>query len=161
MQTPNIEQMAQKIRAHFTAGTRGAPGIGKIDILRDDAPEWLAEWLRDTIHNNASTLPCDWRYRFVVDSLDHLADVGDPDDRPDLDSLYPATRDRRAWHADAAESDDDCRAAASEYGYPKGGADDLISLGMAYRLDMVYSITAEMVQAAVSDAESAALRGEE
>lgn len=51
--------------------------------LKDDSPQWLHELVFQA-HNNGQILPDDWRYRFTVDALSHIADADHGATRTDL-----------------------------------------------------------------------------
>ena len=51
---------------------------GYFYIRKDDAPEWVVEIVREA-HDNGDMFPDDYKYQFVVDALEALADSDDVD----------------------------------------------------------------------------------
>lgn len=140
-----LADKAKEVLAHFRKGKRMVHGIGMIDVLSADAPEWLPAWVGAFVHDSYSVLPCDWRYQFVVVCLNGLASEADSTESgPDLETWYPTTMDRRAWFLHAADSVGDCEVAREETG-AAGSVDDLIAAGMAWRLARTHQQVLEML----------------
>lgn len=71
-QTPTVQNLATEARRYFTTKHRAT-----FWVLADNRPDWLQDLVRFA---HADMLPDDWRYAFIVEALDALADSEDPDD---------------------------------------------------------------------------------
>jgi hypothetical protein len=108
------------------------------DILlpADDAPEWFT----DLCHRaHGSMLPDDWKYEFIQDALNAIADGAD-EDGIDLDSLYPYTADRLGWLASHLDRPGYCDEAAADAGGPPTDILAFVAWGMDRELREVYGL---------------------
>jgi hypothetical protein len=91
-----IQEKAAEFARHFETRTRDNGDT--FVCCTDDAPQELKDLVHTThaIHaTHGGMLPDDWRYQFVSDALDLLADCENPDDAdPEVD-IY--TYDLTAW----------------------------------------------------------------
>lgn len=87
------QQVAEEALAYFHTGERAN---GEEYIYTEDAPEWVAEMVREA---HGDMMPDDWRYRFVRDVLSHLSDGESAEDvqYASADNDYPYTAERTAW----------------------------------------------------------------
>jgi hypothetical protein len=120
-----------------------------------NAPQWFTDLCR-TAHSDFP--PDDWRYEFIQDALYALAE--DADAEPDLDSLYPYTKDRLNWLASSLNRSSYCDDAASDYGWPTS-TDTLIAYGMQRELEEVFTLVRQWLEErAEEEAEAEAAEGE-
>jgi hypothetical protein len=90
-----LQTLAREMSQAFENGTR--PGNGEtFRKLRDTAPEWMTTVCR-LAHDEGSLLPDDWRYAFIEQAVDALAEHEDADEA--LGRLEPDiyTSDLTAW----------------------------------------------------------------
>lgn len=77
-----LQELATKVRKEFTQDTRTATGT----FWKRDSN--AGDWIYDMCHDvHAGMFPDDYKYEFIVEALDLLADYGDPDDI--LNDLQP------------------------------------------------------------------------
>ncbi|HLJ95418.1 MAG TPA: hypothetical protein VKU02_19735 [Gemmataceae bacterium] len=93
--TPTLQTLAEQMSAAFETGTRPATGE-TFSKLKADAPQWMTTVCREA-HDDARLLPDDWRYSFIEQAVDALANHDDADDaRCSLEpDIY--TADLTAW----------------------------------------------------------------
>ena len=105
-------------------------------VIRDGAPSWVQPLCH---HAHGDMMPDDWRFEFIQDALNALADGAD-DDGIDLDALYPYTADRLAWLASRLDRAGYCDQAAEESGSAPPSVLDAVAWGMAAELREVYDL---------------------
>lgn len=85
--TNTIQTLAAEMSQAFETAVRPTSGE-KFRTLKDDAPAWMTI-VCHMAHDNANILPDDWRYQFIVQAVDALADHEDSDEarnslKPDI-----------------------------------------------------------------------------
>ena len=97
---------------------------GYFYIRKDDAPEWVREIIKET-HDNGDMLPDDYKYQFVVDALEALADSDDVDNARSImhDGVDITTSRLLHW--------------VQSHGYRKAYADDHIQEFSPETLDAI------------------------
>lgn len=83
----------------FERAKRGEDGPEYLRV-RDDAPEWVTDMVREAAHEGASLLPDDYRYRFAAEAVDIIAEHEDEDEARDAAREWEAdiyTHDLTAW----------------------------------------------------------------
>jgi hypothetical protein len=92
---PTLQILAKEMSLAFESATRPSNGE-TFRKLRDTAPEWMTTVCR-LAHDEGRLLPDDWRYAFIEQAVDALAEHEDTDDA--RDSLEPDiyTNDLTAW----------------------------------------------------------------
>jgi hypothetical protein len=107
-----VEQIALEARSWFEYRKR-RPDREEAWFHKDGAPAWITDLCR-AAHDQGGELmlPDDYRYEYVVDALDHLAEGGDPSDyAPEADIYYSelsawfGSRVSRAGFVDEAARD--------------------------------------------------------
>lgn len=68
-----IQERAEEARSHFEQIKRGDDQIWSV---KDSAPQWVTDLAH---HAHGDMMPDDWRYQFIVDALDILAEEENPD----------------------------------------------------------------------------------
>lgn len=93
--TITIQTLAREMSLAFESATRTSSGE-TFRKLRDASPEWMTTVCR-LAHDDGRLLPDDWRYAFIEEAVDALADHEDTDEA--LASLEPDiyTRELTAW----------------------------------------------------------------
>ncbi len=93
--TNTLHTLAKQMSLAFEGGTR-ASTRESFRTLKDDAPEWMTIVCRKA-HDDARILPDDWRYGFIEEAVDALAEHEDTDEaRRSLEpDIY--TSDLTAW----------------------------------------------------------------
>jgi hypothetical protein len=84
-----VEKIAEEARSWFEYRKR-RPDREDAWFHKDGAPAWITDLCR-AAHDAGSELmlPDDYRYEYVIDALDHLAEGGDPSDyAPEADIHY-------------------------------------------------------------------------
>ena len=79
--TITIQTLAAEMSHAFETATRCTTGETFIK-LEDDAPAWMTTICRKA-HDDAAILPDDWRYRFIEEAVDALAECRDDDEGRD------------------------------------------------------------------------------
>lgn len=75
-----IKAAAEEALRFFKKGTRTS---GEDYWYTDSEPEWVRD-LRYDAHGDM--MPDDWKHEFIVESLNHVMDLDDPDDGPELEA---------------------------------------------------------------------------
>lgn len=116
----SIQDKASEALSHFTKGERSIEGTEKwvepilIDIRKPSAPEWVTD-LCHKAHNSGETLPCDWRYRFIVECLDIISEHEDMDDARDAIEPPIYYHHMLAWFSSAAHAPEYVSEAMSDF----------------------------------------------
>jgi hypothetical protein len=98
-----VKKLAEQAGSWFTSGERKSEDTGRqIRIVKDGAPEWVSDLCHEA---HGDMFPDDWRYEFIEDSLERIAEADNPDDA--LDEIEPDiyNADRLRWlssHLDRA-----------------------------------------------------------
>ena len=94
IKAPTIQSLANEMSLRFEIGKR--TNGEEFRKLRDDSPDWMTDVCR-AAHNGGEMLPDDWRYEFIEDAVDLLAECEDPGDA--IERLEPNvyTHDLTAW----------------------------------------------------------------
>ncbi len=66
----------------------------KFQIVKDGSPKWVTEMCHEA---HGDMLPDDYKYDFIVEALDALANYEDPDDIDSEIEADPYTHDRYKW----------------------------------------------------------------
>jgi hypothetical protein len=121
-----------------------------------NAPQWFTDLCR-TAHSDFP--PDDWRYEFIQDALYALSE--DADAEPDLDSLYPYTKDRLNWLASNLNRSSYCDDYLEAFGGRIESTDHLIAGGMTTELQEVFTLVRQWLEErAEEEAEAEAAEGE-
>lgn len=93
--TVTIQTLAAEMSQSFETATRPTSGE-EFRKLKDDAPAWMTTICRKA-HDDGHMLPDDWRYVFIEQAVDALAEHEDSDEA--RDSLEPDvyTHHLTAW----------------------------------------------------------------
>lgn len=93
--TTTLHELAKQMSLAFEGGTRPTTGE-TFRKLKDGSPEWMTTVCRKA-HDDARLLPDDWRYAFIEQAVDALAEHEDTDHA--RSSLEPDiyTSDLTAW----------------------------------------------------------------
>ncbi len=93
--TITIQTLAAEMSQSFETATRPTSGE-EFRKLKDDAPAWMTTVCRKA-HDDGEMLPDDWRYVFIEQAVDALAEHEDSDEAGD--SLEPDvyTSDLTGW----------------------------------------------------------------
>ena len=142
----DFDTLAQLFADQFEARTR-ANG-DRFDCLKDEAPEWMGDAMRDA---HGGMMPDDWRYSAARSIVEALADDADPDDMGErIDGLVDVYTGRlTAWLASHGARVGYCDEAAAEYG-PFDSVDRLLMAGQYRELE---EIAGALIQA-IRDQES-------
>ena len=97
-----FQQLAEIAERSFEIATRnpGTDAESTFVRVRDDAPAWVTEMMRDAAHDGASYLPDDYRYSMAQDACEIIAEYDDEDDVRDAAREWepsPYTHDLTAW----------------------------------------------------------------
>jgi len=91
-----VIDLANTARAYFETARRatGDTATGPREDgeryvrLKSDAPEWLTDLVRDAHRSGDSLMfPDDWRYRFIREAIDAIAEPSEGDSDEELDDL--------------------------------------------------------------------------
>jgi hypothetical protein len=92
------EETIQTLAAEMAAAFEQAVRINgeAFRKLSDDAPEWMTTVSREA-HDGGELLPDDWRYAFIEQAVDALAEHGDADTARDMLEPDVYTSDLTGW----------------------------------------------------------------
>ena len=117
-----LQSLAKLASSCLERGGHEADGIGPVLVCRDFStqPDWFTTLCRDA---HGDMLPDDWKYEFIGDALQSIADCDDDDDDAQRDAFdewadgsYCYTHEQTAWLASRADRYGYCDEAAVEYG---------------------------------------------
>lgn len=132
-----LQTIANEARSHFYQIKRGEQSIW---TRKDDAPQWVQDMVF-AAHEAGDMWPDDWRYAFIVESLDALADHDDADSARDSIEADIYTSDLTSWlnsRADRTSYVDDAR---EEFGESDNGIVGMLQMGqLAERWEVFDSI---------------------
>lgn len=89
-----IQTLAAEMSRSFTFANR--PNGEEFRKLEDDAPAWMTTVCRKA-HDDANILPDDWRYEFIEQAVDALAEHEDTDDALDALNADVYTHELTGW----------------------------------------------------------------
>lgn len=153
-----VVKLAKEAQACLERGEREADGIGKILVPRtEDRPAWFQELCHKA---HGDMMPDDWRYEFIGDALDFLAQADPESDENDVsdgwhewcDGRYVYTHEQTAWLHSRADRSGYCDDAAADYGDAASTTLDRIALGMLQELNEVFGSVFESLRE-LADAE--------
>lgn len=128
--TTTIHTLASEAYEHFTTKVRGEDTIV---VLKDDAPEWVGDLVREA--HGADFLPDDWRYAAIRSALGAIAGEA-TDEIDDLGAEWADghvdvyTHARLKWLASNLTRVAYCDEAREEYGEARdGGIVGIIGMG--------------------------------
>ena len=75
--TITLQSLAREMSLAFEGKTRS--NGHDFRVLRDNSPEWMTTVCRQA-HDEAKLLPDDWRYAFIEEAVDALAEHDDTDE---------------------------------------------------------------------------------
>lgn len=138
-----IETMAAEASAAFAHGVREG-----CRTLREGAPEWIRDLVRDAAHDGGSALPSDWRWVAAEACLDAIAEGSEDPPEPDV-----YTGELVAWLAENGALDA-CDRAVDE-GFCADGASmtDRIQAGQALMLREIMDAIRAALEARVEESE--------
>lgn len=128
----NIQELATEARKHFETATRSN---GETFWKRkDSAPDWVGDLC---MHAHEGMLPDDYRYEFIVDSLDLIKDEEDFEDQQPAH----ATADLTAWLASSNSRLEYCDNAES------GTMFERLQFGHHSEYEQVYRLVCDFLSA--------------
>jgi len=113
--TMSLQDRAQEARSHFEQTTRHDELGETYWRKRVNAPQWVYD-LTLAAHDAGEILPDDWRYAFIVEALDLLADFEDTDEAFDALEADTYTAELTAWLASSVTRVAYLDDAINEYG---------------------------------------------
>lgn len=111
-----LQTAAKWYADRLTTGKRASTGEDFIKF-EDDLPKHEADACRTlalAAHDNGSVLPDDWRYQFISEALDALAEYSDPDEIQLEADIY--TNELTSWLGSRNDRMCFCDEAAKDYG---------------------------------------------
>lgn len=142
-----VQGKAQEALRYFQLKTR-EDGT-KFWAKRENAPEWVKD-LVFAAHEGGDFLPDDWRYAFLVEALDALADTEDPDDVQLEADVY--NHELLSWLASHAHRPSFVDEHIEEHGYP-GNIMRAIAGGQVKEKERVLSEVRDFLQEFVENEE--------
>jgi hypothetical protein len=133
-----IRALADATRNLFVKATRND---GSVFWKRtDSAPEWVETMVHDA---HGEMLPDDWRYAFIVEALDALAESEDPDEASVESDIY--THELTGWLHSRADRYDYCDEAYKERGGHFTNTVELLMIGQALeKAEVLVSVRASL-----------------
>ena len=140
--TTTLHTLARQMSLAFEGGTRNSTGE-TFRKLKDGSPEWMTTVCRKA-HDDARLLPDDWRYAFIEEAVDALAEHEDADDA--RSSLEPDiyTSDLTAWLHSLNGRVDYIGEALSEYGNFRSGFQLLAAAQMIEKEEVFQQVVAAL-----------------
>lgn len=154
-----ISTLAREASEFFTTDTRAD---GTVFVKTENEPKWLHELVMEA---HGAFLPEDFRYRFIREAINALADA-DVEDEAEAeergheyaDDVDVYTHDRLAWLASNLNRPAYCDEAMSEFGMeemPEGGIVGLIGLGQYMEPREVFASVLSSLAAELASRQSA------
>ena len=145
--TITIQTLATEMYEAFESAVRPTSGE-TFRKLKDDAPEWMTTVCRKA-HDNAEMLPDDWRYEFIEQALDALAEHEDADAARDCLEPDVYTSDLTAWLHSLDSRVYYIDDALREWGMP-GDAFKLLASAQLFEKEEVFQQVLDAVQEEVT-----------
>ncbi len=147
-----LESLAGEAYGWFETAHRGDDPEQPYTRLRDGAPEWLSDLVREA---HAGMLPDDWKYRCISSALECIAESDDPEDAAhewadgECD-VY--TSDRLAWLSSNLRRPNYCDDAVGEMSidYGQEGIVGLIACGQYQEAREVFASVLSSLEAQVA-----------
>ncbi len=158
MADTRLQQLAAEARRNMIQDTRTS-NDAKFWKVKDGAPDWIGIMCRDC---HGTMFPDDWKYAFVVESLDALEDTDDPDEIQLEADIY--NHELTAWLGSHGHRPGYCDEAAEEFGFEVSngnGIIDLIGLGQLAEKNEVLGSVRQYLEEMVSEQEEIELAEEE
>ena len=150
----NLQELAATYSAAFEARTRD--NGDQFWCIKDDAPD--REIIQEMAHHaHGGLLPEDYRYLFITQALDALADADDPDEAEMPEEVY--THKLFVWLASHGNRPDYVNEAAREYGLPKEKDFDIVRIvayGYAEEQREVLSLVRQWLEEKIDELAAAA-----
>lgn len=155
-----LAEKAAEARSWLHRGEREVPGIGQILLPKPGAPGWLQPMCLSA-HEDGDMLPDDWRYEFIGDALDVLAEPDDRDPRERFDEwadgAYIYTHEQLSWLASNLNRLGYCDEACEQYGDTlEWDTQRRIIAGMRHEQELVFESILASLEALVEEEEEAA-----
>lgn len=130
-----LQAKAQEVRSWFEQTKR--PGQDEpIWTMKAGHPEWVMDMVFKA-HEQGQVLPDDYKYAFIVESLDRIEETDDPDEAANEIEADVYTSDLYAWLTSLMSRQGYVDEAVQEFGEP-GGIVDQIMLGQVREKHEVY-----------------------
>lgn len=145
--TTRLQDLATTARKAFVRDRR-TDGSEFWRTIEDDRPEWV----QDLCHAaHGDMWPDDWRYHFIVEALDALAETADPDDILMEPDVY--THELTAWLASRADRYEYCDLAMEEGGidYTSQGILAALMDGQLREKEEVLALVREQLEAMIEN----------
>lgn len=142
-----LQAKAEEALSYFEQTTRSGQEE-KIWVMKDGRPEWVREMVYE-VHDQGAILPDDYKFAFIVASLDGIIEADDPEEADFEPDVY--TNDLYDWltsHLNRAAYVDE---AVKEFGGEPGGIVDQIMLGQVAEKREVYDIVLKSLQRQVEE----------
>lgn len=146
----DIKELAEYARSFFGAKEAPEPR-GTFYVAEERIPTWIYDMIY-AIHDNGDWLPDDYKYEFIVDSLDSLAEGADPED-PQLEAdVY--TSDLLKWFTSHGKRPGLVDEAVEQMGHSPQGILEDIGLGQWYEKDQVFNQIVQALRKRIEEIES-------
>lgn len=140
-----LQKLADETRNQFVQGKRDN---GDSYWYRESSEQ---DWIYEMCHKaHGDMLPDDWRYAFIVEALDALAESEDPDDIKLEADIY--TQSLTNWLASRADRYSYCDEAAEEFGQPLTMI-EMLQFGQAYEKREVLDAVRSFLEGMIDDQE--------
>lgn len=145
MTATSIQKLAAEVSAMFTLSTRN-DGTSYHSFDHSTTPQWVKDLAFDA-HDDMA--PDDWKFAFIVEALDALAETEDPDDINLEADVY--THDLLRWLASNLNRPAICDEASAEYGTPGQDIVTVIQQGQAYEKSQVLASVRSALEAQIGE----------
>jgi hypothetical protein len=141
MTITSIQTLAAEVSAMFRTETRTD---GSTFITYDDVPQWVND-MAHAAHNDMA--PDDWKFAFIVEALDALAENEDADEVRLEADIY--THELLKWLSSNLQRPGYCDEAMQEFGGEFTDTVALISLGQYHEKNEVLGIVRSALEAQI------------
>lgn len=138
-----IEELAEYAKSFFTTTQR--PDGTRIYVLKDRYPSWVYRMVYKA-HDDGNWLPDDYKYEYVVETLDALSEGRVPEEG--MTEIEPDvyTRDLQNWLTSHRERSAYVDEAVREMGYPDQGLDQAFMFGQIAEKEEVWRIVVSALE---------------
>lgn len=132
-----LQAKAEEALSYFEHKQRPGDPEKTFWSMKDSRPEWIKDMVYQ-VHDNGAILPDDYKFAFVVASLDRIMDYDDPDEASDEIEADVYTSDLYDWLSSNLNRAAYVDEAVKDFGGEPGGIVDQIMLGQAAEKREVY-----------------------
>jgi hypothetical protein len=143
-----VQDLAQEMSSAFERRKRDNGDT--FVALKDDSPQWMTDVCHEA---HGDMFPDDWRYSFIEDAVDALAENEDQDEARDSIEAEIYTHKLTSWLASRNDRYEYCDQALEEWGTDIGGTFPLLQMGQSWEKEEVFSLVLSALEALADEDE--------